>query len=142
MRRKVMLGAGALIALFIVGGCARLAGDVVGSGPSATAGISAGSKPHPPTEDECVAELKQMIVRDNPYPWTTIDRIAFYSGSTQDFVEITLNEIHRGDDGADINTNPRIDTFRRYPNGEWYSDRFLDQNWVPYDEWLRWRRSR
>ena len=96
---------------------------------------------HPLSEERCVAELKEMIARDELYPWTTIDRIAFYPGSTPDFVEITLNEIHRGDDGADINTHPRIDTFRRYPDGTWQVDVNCDiwpdfGPWCPYDVWL------
>ena len=65
-------------------------------------GVPPASSAYPLSEERCVAELKEMIARDDLYPWTTIDRIAFYSGSTPDFVEITLNEIHRGDDGREL----------------------------------------
>lgn len=138
MRREVMIGAGVLVALFVVGGCARL--DSAGSGPASA--VSAGSRPQPPTEDECIDELKRMIVRDDLYPWTTLDRIAFHGGSKPEGVEITLNEIHRGSDGADINTHPRIDTFLRKADGQWYVDNFFDlpdfaPGLIPYDIWLQ-----
>ena len=104
-------------------------------------GVPPAPPAHPLSEERCVAELKEMIARDDLYPWTTIDRIAFYPGSTPDFVEITLNEIHRGDDGADINTHPRIDTFRRYPDGTWQVYNFadlpdFDPGLIAYDVWL------
>ena len=97
---------------------------------------------YPLSEERCVAELKAMIVRDDLYPWTTIDRIAFYPGSTSDFVEITLNEIHRGNDGADINTHPQIDTFLRKADEQWYVDNFIDlpnfaPGLIPYEVWLQ-----
>lgn len=138
MRREVMIGAGVLVALFVVGGCARL--DSAGSGPAVA--VPAGSRPQLPTEDDCIAELKRMIVRDDLYPWATLDRIAFHAGSKPEGVEITLNEIHRGNDGADINTHPRIDTFFRGQDGRWYCNNFMDlpdfdPGLIPYDVWLQ-----
>ena len=80
--------------------------------------------------------LKSLIAKDDLYPWTTPDRLDVRAWRTTDeYVHVQVREIHKGDDGADANTQPTVAFFRvDRKSGEWEVEwPAPGEGWVPYN---------
>lgn len=89
-----------------------------------------------------IQQLRTMIVQDKLYPWTTIDRLdisVIVVGER--YIDLVVNEIHRGDDGADPNTGPTVNFFRaEHMTGQWEVEwPAPGEGWLAYEEWLAHR---
>jgi hypothetical protein len=91
-----------------------------------------------------VATLKARVVKDGIYPWTTIDRLAFYpSQETDQHIEVQISEIHKGDDGADPNTHPTVNFWRvDRRTGQWeVAWPAPGEGWISYEQFRAKQKS-
>ena len=76
--------------------------------------------------------LRIRVNGEKLYPWTTVDRLAFYPWKvTDEFVHVQISEIHVDGDGADPQTHPTIAFFKLdRTSGQWWV------SWPPGEGWL------
>ena len=89
--------------------------------------------------EQAVEILKSRIVDDRLYTWTTLDRLNIEVMSVGDtMIDIVINEIHLGDDGADPMTGPTVNFFRvnRRTGGWEVVWPAPGEGWLSYDAWL------